>query len=475
MQITSYNNTPQLNLPHAINEVSAKHQMDELISEAFFNLNAHSAAFHAHSPFPTSLQRMKVVATTSKLQAEVVKNAINSYPIVPNGIKPLIDRFLSFKREQGSIIEQQLYAEMSQIQFIQRLIKQRPLMFMTATDQYLLRNGKSGAGGFDLIGSDEETPPLILREYLSYDEMQIAALISLSSPTHFINDGNRFNQAIPGAPDTYQPSGIYVGLVGARFERPGLMESQHMIISPTLNTAQNGYGANAADSSSRQQLQMWAQFYGIDYFPSYEEALQDRSGKFLALPNGDLLNIDVYKTRLKMVIEPFLIDAHQRAKNEQRKAYVHAVGIGLGVWQVSPEQAKMMLEVYAEVIAQNDLSHISDINFAWFPPAHQACGGIKDSETMIENGNRITIHFSKRNPAAKLTHQDADKLLVVSYAWDGNSFPGNEYWAGALTASGDPAAACCSMITELQNPYINPFLISGVGSKKQMIAANSIQ
>ena len=36
-----------------------------------------------------------------------------------------------------------------------------------------------------------------------------------------------------------------------------------------------------------------------------------------------------------------------------------------------------------------------------------------------------------------------------------NFFLGNEYWDGSLGTTGDPAAACCTQIAQLQNCYIN--------------------
>ena len=96
------------------------------------------------------------------------------------------------------------------------------------------------------------------------------------------------------------------------------------------------------------------------------------------------------------------------------------------------------------------MSEITDIDFSYFTPGIQWKKPHKNVD--------IKIHFSKRNPADILQGQNIGKILIAQYAWDGNAYPGNEYWHGLLTASGDPAAACCSTIAELSNPEINHFL-----------------
>jgi hypothetical protein len=266
--------------------------------------------------------------------------------------------------------------------------------------------------------------------------MQIAALIGVSSPTYFINNGSRTNKAIPGAPGTFQESGVYVGLVGARFEKEDLMESQHMLVTPKKTRIPARLRA------------LWEAFYG-ETFATFAHVQADTTGRYIKLDDTTYFDTVIYKKRMRLVIEPFLVDANQRGIEASKKVYCHAVGLGLGVWQKTPQQAQLMLDVYADILNTTQFPHISDIDFSWFLP--------KNALAVKQD---IKIHFSKRNPADKLTGQHKDKLLVAMYAWDGNAYPGNEYWAGALTASGDPAAACCSTIAELQNPLINTRLNS---------------
>jgi hypothetical protein len=440
----------------------------------FETLVKKSNGFTSVTRFPTQANRIATIAGNDNVKkAEIERQANGARPIVHADVMELIKDFLIYKKKFGSSLEQNLYADMTELSFIDRLLIKRPLMFMNEFDQYRLRNGQSGHGDFELIGTAFEKFPLILADYLSYDEMQIAALLGVSTPTYFINNGSRYNRAVPGAPGSYQEQGVYVGLVGARFEKTGYMEWQHMIVTSQQNTFANGYGDWAQGMIMTQRggrkslsLSLWSKFYG-ETLHTFEEAKANTRGRYIKLSPTMYLDSLVYKKRIKLVIEPFLVDANDRGMAQGKKVYCHAVGLGLGVWQITPLQTKLMLEVYAEILKNRDVSWIADIDFSWFDKAFQSCAGIGDRGIFKAHNNEIMFHFSKRNPADKLIGVDAEKLLVAMYAWDSNAFPGNEYWTGALTASGDPAAACCSTIPELQNPLIN----QNVSSKKVFIVS----
>jgi len=394
--------------------------------------------------------------------------------VVHASIFPLMEEFLQHKRQHGTDIEKEVYENMTSAAYLNRLLVKRPIVFYTPHDVSILRNGAEPPGiDWRRVGSGDEGA-VRLTEYLSYDEMQLSTLIGVSSPTYFINKGDRHNKGLPADRGTYQEYGIFVGLTGARFEHLNLVESQHVIISVEWSTSENGYGAKGQDTTNRKRLSIWAALYnqgdgnGNYFFPSHDEAVI-RAG------DGDptlhqiitdkskaplFFNIPVYKQRIRFPLECLLLEANARAENELRTAYVHIVGLGLGSWQVCNEQAQWMLDVCAEVVTDNRLSLVSVINFSWFPEG-VTCGGTGNEETLVsENGNSIKILFNKRNVADPLTEEHQDKLLVACYPWDGNSFPGNEYWRGLLMVSGDPAAASCSAIAELQNPFINRALNS---------------
>ena len=203
-----------------------------------------------------------------------------------------------------------------------------------------------------------------------------------------------------------------------------------------------------------------------------------------------------------LAAELFLVEANERAKAQDTSAFCHVVGLGLGVWQVHECQGQALVDCYAEVINTLHLPHVSSLTFSWFPRQCTQCGGARDGEVLRSNlgrgggggggggaasveaersqlggdgdgdgagrepintdaSNAVRISFNSRNPADRLVGEDEGKLLVAQYAWDSASYPGNEFWVGALSASGDPAAACCSTIMELQNPDVNSEYVSG--------------
>lgn len=243
---------------------------------------------YSHPLRSSAFDALRAAASDPQLRTEWESNANGVTPIIHHRVPRLLDDFLAAKVKYGSTVERKLYTGRAREWLVTRLLTCRPLVFCNPSDTYLLKSGTQSEGGFEMIGTRNERRPLVLEDYLSYDEMALAALVSVAVPTHFINAGDRFNQGRHDEPGRYERRGVYVGCVGARFEVPGKMEWQHVLVTPKQNMVSNGYGEEPpADGPSSNEgsdevggsvrmrcalQQAWARAYGCAAFPTYEEA-----------------------------------------------------------------------------------------------------------------------------------------------------------------------------------------------------------
>lgn len=400
--------------------------------------------------FPTQSARLKTLLEGGVHDEATLEQHVNSaYPIVHERVLPLLASFLHFKRSHGRKKERELYKNLGLLELVDRLLKQRPIVFYTPHDVYLLRDCTEGCDGFMDIGHSKEQGSLTLKEYMSYDEMNLSALFGVSSYSAFINDGSRYNRGLPDPPEKFVPEGVIVGLVGARMEREGVMEWQDCVVTPRQNTAHRGYGEELPPQP--RLVREWARLWNEHFLPTWEEASATTKTEFLSCSSDLLFNAKVYKARMQLSAETLLAEAGVRAAGVGLKAYVHVVGLGLGVWRLTPHQNQLFVDAWAAALTKADTTHISHINFSWISDVTQ-CGGAQDGEHFPDTS--VVIRFTKTGLHAAPLPEGT--LLVTSFAWDSNSFPGNEYWRGKLSASGDPAAACSSGVAELHNTLINP-------------------
>ena len=75
-------------------------------------------------------------------------------------------------------------------------------------------------------------------------------LPTLASVNLYCFQGDRYNQGnYAGITSDHSRRGVYVGCIGARFERLEQMEWKHMIISKEQNIEEKGYGAKGTGAS----------------------------------------------------------------------------------------------------------------------------------------------------------------------------------------------------------------------------------
>ncbi|RZC36782.1 hypothetical protein BDFB_005926 [Asbolus verrucosus] len=386
------------------------------------------------------------------------RNANSAYPIVHANILHFYAQFILHKRKYGNAIEKAVYKDMDVLQLIDRFLKKRAATFMGKRDFYTLLDGKKGSQSWESIGTPQEKEPLLLKNCLSYEEVKLSAFLSVSSYTYFVNIGDRKNLAVYKAErDGIEDEGIIIGIIGPRLIKEGVMEYQELVITEKQNNKENGYGKIKPPTIHH----LFAKLYEEGCW-EYKEILENRKSqpaRYTNLTKGEILDDLVYYKRLVFTMDTLFLEANQRALERNTTAYIHVVGIGLGVWKKSPCQNKLFMDACGERIKLlgKQLHNVSDICFAYI--AHDSCLNYKHGDTIPIDGHPlkgIKIYLCKREPHSKLTGRDRGKLLVVSYAWDGNALPGNEFWNKKLGSSGDSAAASSTQISELHNPFINP-------------------
>ena len=327
-------------------------------------------------------------------EEELLANANSAYPIIHHRVYDLMNKFLDMKRNVGSKVEKDIYKEVSIESFIDRLVSKRPLVFVGALDTYVLRDqgegewveGKMGADVWHTIGTDKEKEPLVMADYLTYNECKLAALLGASTFTVTANKGGRKNSGVwAGDEEDWERRGLIVGLVGPRMHKEGAMECQEMRVMEEQNSK-----SVAKDSV----LQLFANFYGMERVATYKEVkrafdhkgvgalaalkrtfqrggVQVQTEDFLPvlttrpITEQSYLHLPAYTQRIRIVADMLLADANDRARREGKMAFVHVVGLGLGVWQISPEQKPIFAGIFLDALVDLKPDHVSDLALSW--------------------------------------------------------------------------------------------------------------
>jgi len=187
------------------------------------------------------------------------------------------------KSTSGTDEEIKRYPTLKLSTFVDRFMTKRPVRFAGVHDDFTLREGgmkrvkwadvpNSGiTKSYKKFGSDLFPK---LEEYMSYDEMTLSALCGVSSPTHFINSGSKSNKGEKRHSDQeYERKGIFISLVGPRFERPGVMKHRFMVIDRYQNTKKNGHGdpESLAEEDIPLIGTLHEYFYQVPYFPTWDQ------------------------------------------------------------------------------------------------------------------------------------------------------------------------------------------------------------
>ncbi|QQR61818.1 DUF4804 domain-containing protein [bacterium] len=308
-------------------------------------------------------------------KTEVKHYAQNAKIFVHAHVKNLIKDFIAYKKTHGTQKEKEYYAHMTEKKFIQAIVEKKYFIFFNANvekNKFIINDGNQETtfNNFNewkmYQTSYEQSEDFNLEKSLTIDEIKIASLISMMSQTHFINRGDRHNNA--KIESEHLSQGYVAVQVDCCFETENWLEWQDILITADQNKIENGYGTksvldtttvfNKDDFSQKTLLTIWKQFYQLMdrmsrmqsriIFPTFDEAQKHFEEnqrkditqlKYIPLDREKSIyfHIYVYRSRMKAVIEPFLKEAEAVGKAENKAVLLYVTGLGLGNWSYLPK------------------------------------------------------------------------------------------------------------------------------------------
>lgn len=374
-----------------------------------------------------------------------------------------------------------VYGSLNAEGLVQRLIKMRPIVFFKGTDHFVLRStpltcrpgGKKWHNVANIPNKKQNDHPFLCG-YISYDEMLLSALVNMSTPTFYVSDGSQKNPiALPTRP--FIPEGVLCGIVGARLTKRGFMENR--FVFPRNENDKSFFDVHHSD-------QFWVEKVFPEAFPEKkiptEKEIRMKPSLYGQIYK-DGINVVYFKKRLAMTVVPFLKEAERRGVEKERQVVASVPGIGSGVWRGSVD-SRVIVDLIVTVILEyfdNDFD-VTNLSYlvALYPPETNlkvyqsfkpskqissiSIDELHSTVTVAFKGQSevLTIYNRPRFVAQILPEKFKHCLSVAAYAWDGNSYPGNNYWVDSFS-SFDPQAILCSCLGQFQNPEVNQGLADG--------------
>lgn len=233
----------------------------------------------------------------------------------------------------GSAKEKQMYDGMSACNLVDRLLTKRCVSYFGRNENYLLPSGERGQGDFSLVGTDEESAPLLMDSCLTRDEIKLTGFLLISSKVTEVVRDKSF-------------SVVKIGIPFPTLDREGLFDWEDIVVTRRQNISKKGYGPVPNDTPEDSELmekfkmrEIWSHLYGHKRplfsgynrkaFPKHgrfkggrDEREDERIPRFWKLPHMSFVDLQSLTVRLSLISMAILQEGNKRASAENRMAYL---------------------------------------------------------------------------------------------------------------------------------------------------------